>query len=131
MEFLRHLAALIPPPRVHVTRYHGVFAPHHRHRAAVARLVAADPSGPARRPAHAPASEPRRRLDWATLMKRVFVLDVLVCHACGGPLRILAVLSEGEATRAILDHLGLPITAPVRRAHGPPGGLVVGSTWGN
>jgi hypothetical protein len=27
-ELLRRLCALIPPPRVHVTRYHGVFAPH-------------------------------------------------------------------------------------------------------
>ena len=43
-----------------------------------------------------------------------------------GPLRILAVLSEGEARWAILDHLGVPITAPVPRAHGPPGGLSSG-----
>jgi len=64
-------------------------------------------------------------------MKRVFVLDVLVCHACGDRLRILAVLPEGEATRAILEHLGLPTTALGPRAHGPPGGLVVGSTWGD
>jgi hypothetical protein len=68
---------------------------------------------------------------WPSSCAARFVLDVLVCHACGGRLRILAVLSEGEATRAILDHLGLPITAPVPRAHGPPGGLVVGSTWSN
>ncbi len=59
-----------------------------------------------------------------------FVLDVLVCHACGSPLRILAVLPEGEATRAILDHLGLPTTAPGPRAHGPPHRhVVVASTW--
>ena len=41
----------------------------------------------------------------------------------------LAVLPEGEATRAILEHLGRPKTGPVPRAHGPPGGLVVGPTW--
>ena len=29
VEFLRRLATLIPPPRSHLTRYHGVFAPHH------------------------------------------------------------------------------------------------------
>lgn len=29
------LAALVPPPRMHLTRYHGVFAPHSRLRAAV------------------------------------------------------------------------------------------------
>ncbi len=61
-------------------------------------------------------------------MKRVFALDVLLCHACGGTLRIVAVLPEGDATRAILQHLGLPTTAPGVRTHGPPGGLVVEPT---
>lgn len=34
-EFVRRLAVLVPPPRRHLTRYHGVFAPNHRLRAAV------------------------------------------------------------------------------------------------
>jgi hypothetical protein len=28
MDFIARLAALVPPPRKHLTRYHGVFAPH-------------------------------------------------------------------------------------------------------
>jgi hypothetical protein len=36
-QFLRRLCALIPPPRLHVTRYHGVFAPNARLRRAVTR----------------------------------------------------------------------------------------------
>jgi len=62
-------------------------------------------------------------------MKRVFALDVLVCHACGGMLRIVALPPEGDATHAILQHLGLTTTAPGLRALGPPGGLVVEPTW--
>ncbi len=105
VEFLRRLATLIPPPRSHLTRFHGVFAPHHAYRAAVvpAAVGTATPTG-------------CRRFDWATLMKRVFAVDVLVCDVCAGPMRILAVLSEGDATRAILDHLELPTP----RAHPPP-----------
>ena len=53
-------------------------------------------------------------------MKRVFAVDVLVCDACGGAMRILAVVPEGDATRAILDHLGLPTAPPQPRAHAPP-----------
>jgi hypothetical protein len=34
-ELMARLAALVPPPRMHLTRYHGVFAPHSRLRAAV------------------------------------------------------------------------------------------------
>jgi len=28
LDFMARLAALVPPPRMHLTRYHGVFAPH-------------------------------------------------------------------------------------------------------
>lgn len=34
-EFIRRLGVLVPPPKRHLTRYHGVFAPHHRWRSAV------------------------------------------------------------------------------------------------
>jgi hypothetical protein len=30
LDFLARLAALVPKPRVYLTRYHGVFAPHSR-----------------------------------------------------------------------------------------------------
>ena len=35
VDFMARLAAPVPPPRVHLTRYHGVFAPHAALRAAV------------------------------------------------------------------------------------------------
>jgi hypothetical protein len=92
------------------TRYHGVFAPHHHLRAAIVHTAAADPAHPA----------PRRRLPWADLLKRVFAVDVLVCDTCGGSMRILAVLPAGEASRAILEHLGLPTESPPR-TRAPPG----------
>ena len=35
LDRMARLAALVPKPRMHLTRYHGVFAPHSQHRAAV------------------------------------------------------------------------------------------------
>ena len=35
LDGMARLAALVPKPRVHLTRYHGVFAPHSRWRAEV------------------------------------------------------------------------------------------------
>jgi hypothetical protein len=35
LDLMARLAALVPKPRMHLTRYHGVFAPHSQHRAAV------------------------------------------------------------------------------------------------
>ncbi len=37
LDFLARLAALVPRPRVNLTRYHGVFAPNSAHRALVAK----------------------------------------------------------------------------------------------
>ena len=35
LDLMARLAALVPPPRMHLTRFHGVFAPHSKLRAAV------------------------------------------------------------------------------------------------
>jgi hypothetical protein len=36
LDFLARLAALVPSPGVNLTRYHGAFAPNHRHSAQIA-----------------------------------------------------------------------------------------------
>jgi hypothetical protein len=53
-------------------------------------------------------------------MKRVFAIDILVCDTCGGAMRILAVLPDGDASHAILQHLGFPTEPPDPRALAPP-----------
>jgi hypothetical protein len=35
LDFMARLTALVPPPRMHLTRYRGLFAPHSKLRAAV------------------------------------------------------------------------------------------------
>jgi hypothetical protein len=40
LEFRPRLAALVPPPRLHLIRFHGVLAPNAKHRAEIS------PSGP-------------------------------------------------------------------------------------
>ena len=126
LEFIEKLAALVPPPRVNVVRYHGVLAPAARHRA---RVVPSE-SVPAEngsthadcetKPSLGRHSEPEdsqpgprtRNYSWAELMRRVFEVDVLECPACQGPMRVLAAIHPPEATRAILDCLGLPSRSP-------------------
>jgi hypothetical protein len=120
LDLLGALASLIPPPRVHLTRFHGIFAPHARDRAAVVpRRHAEDgaPAGPAA-PGDIP---PHRRLPWADLLKKVFAIDVFVCDRCGGRRRILAAITEPVAVRAILEHVGLSARAPpIAPARPPP-----------
>jgi hypothetical protein len=65
------------------------------------------------------AATPKPWLDWATLLRRKFDLDVLSCP-CGGRLRFIALVTEREAIVAVLESLKLPTTTRVRaRAQSP------------
>ncbi|MBF5043284.1 MULTISPECIES: transposase [Myxococcaceae] len=129
LELLRKLTALVPPPRSNLVRFHGVFAPGARLRAAVAPVPASAlaASGEAAAAVHvkpvAAASRARTpRLDWAGLLQRTFALDVFRCTRCGGKRRVLAYLTHPPVVRAILAHVGEATgVAPLAAAQGPPG----------
>jgi hypothetical protein len=174
LELIERIVALIPPPRAHLVRYHGVLAPAARARARVTRdrrvppagpetsAAAAAPSDPAlpqapmlptharearradssapRHPACPPhsalpaqseartrgeASPPKpspsvaldpfpreRRLSWAELMRRVFLVDVLECPSCHARMQVIAAIDQPKPIARILEHLGLPARAP-------------------
>jgi hypothetical protein len=62
----------------------------------------------------------RPRVDWATLLRRSFAVDVLDCPKCHGRLRAFAVITERDPVRRILAHLGLPTEhPPIARARDP------------
>jgi len=68
------------------------------------------------------APEVYARIDWANLLKRTFIEDVLACP-CGGRRRIVCDVNERETIVEILTHLGLPEGAPkLARARDPPFG---------
>ena len=90
MDLLEKLAALVPPPRLHLLRYHGLLAPRARARD---RIVPAKPvAEPSAAACDASAPSCGHRLRWATLLARVFSSDLSECAACGGRLRIIAAL---------------------------------------
>src|SRR5256885_2534682 len=133
-ELLRRLATLVPPPRAHLVRYHGVFAPASRWCSQVIpplpeRAASAPPctSAPRRSEDMAPAvtetagddlatARPQRpagpsRIPWAELLLRVFREDVLLCP-CGGRRVGLAFGTEKKVVKGILEPLGLPTPGP-------------------
>lgn len=104
MALLERLARLIPQPGRHLTRYFGVLSSGAAWRA---RIIPNPPEKP-----DLLLVRPRgRRLDWANLLQRVFLIEVLAC-ACGGTRRVISSIEEGPAARKILKHLGLPETVP-------------------
>jgi len=119
LEFMQRLAALVPRPRLHLIRFHGVLAPNAKLRA---QVVPQEPEAPAQEaaPAECEASCAHHRpvrLSWAKLLKRVFDLDLEHCPNCGGELKIIAAILEQPVIEKILAHLGLEARAPPR----PPG----------
>jgi hypothetical protein len=145
LEFLAALARLIPPPRVHRHRYHGVLAPNARMREQVihhgrdnaaapgdtASLADGEPRDAATAAATAADTDaadlpdsPQRaaaRSRWARLLVRIYEVFPLTCPDCGGDMRVLAFTTAAEPVDAILTHLGLPTAAPpISPARGPP-----------
>jgi hypothetical protein len=120
VELLRKLSILIPPPRVHMTRFHGVYAPNARWRPHIVPARARDAASACDVPSEM-STRPKpsaSRIDWASLLRRVFKVDVLCCKKCGGRMKVIAVIEEPSAIEKILRHLGLPpvplSTAPAR-----------------
>jgi len=190
LEFLARLAAIVPPPRYPLLRYHGVLGPRSSWRRDVvpkppeAKRFAPQPAKPKKDPAPrsngackslptAASQQPPTaratcepapgaksvatsttaldlvrsagaptnakavllapnilstkhwsrllggslyaaspRVDWATLLRRSFEVDVLRCAACGGRLRVLGEVTEPSLVALVLESLSLPPDAP-------------------
>ncbi len=107
LDFISRLAALVPKPRVNLTRYHGVLAPNSKYRARVTparrgkgKQVSAGDETPQQTPA-----ERRASMTWAQRLKRVFNIDIETCSECGGDVRIIASIEDPVVIRKILAHL--------------------------
>jgi uncharacterized membrane protein len=128
LDFIARLAALVPRPRVNLTRFHGVFAPNSQHRALIT------PAGRGQGQKHKVTEQEETRtpaerhaaMTWAQRLKRVFSIDIETCQACGGAVKImpkalaalagqaLACIEDPGVIRRILDHLDrlAPTTEP-------------------
>ena len=114
LEFMQRLAALVPRPRLHLIRFHGVLAPNARLRSAI--IPSAPVNTNAHSAGHGETSHPSTlaRMSWARLLKRVFDIDIEQCPHCGGTLKIIAAIEHPPVIAKILAHLGSPIRAPPR-----------------
>ena len=126
LDFIARLAALVPKPRVNLTRFHGVFTPNSKHRALV--TPAKRGKGDQAKESDAPPTPAERRasMTWAQRLKRVFNIDIETCRECGGAVKVIACIEDPVVIRKILDHLKdkaeppVPTLLPESRA--PPTG---------
>jgi hypothetical protein len=121
LEFMQRLAALVPRPRLHLIRFHGVLAPNAKLRPLVvpqqppAKAQAATEAAVAARCEAEPVQAPPHRISWARLLKREFDMDMQHCPNCGGgELTIIAAILERPVVEKILTHLGRDPQPPPR-----------------
>lgn len=111
LDFMARLAALVPRPRLNLTRFHGVFAPNFKHRA---RIV------PRRSRGRVDSDKPLAPMSWAQRLKRVFSIDIETCPECGGKLRVIACIEEPALIAKILGHVHKRDELTGIEARGPP-----------
>jgi hypothetical protein len=121
LEFLEKLAALVPPPRIHLTRFHGILAPHSKFRKFVVPQIGEEKVEEDNtivekslevQDSDADDGLKQKRISWAKLLSRVFALDMGNCELCGGDMKAISAVIKQEVVVKILTHLGLPARAP-------------------
>ena len=105
LDFIARLAALVPKPRVNLTRFHGVFAPNSQHRVRITpakrnKAKQALPKGQEKARA-----QKHQSMTWAQRLKRVFNIDIETCEQCGGAVKVIASIEDPLVIQKILSHL--------------------------
>jgi len=107
LDFIARLAALVPKPRVNLTRFHGVFAPNSKYRALVTPAKRGK-GNKVKTPNEALNQTPAEKhisMTWAMRLKRVFDIDIETCEKCGGDVRIIASIEDPAVIQKNLAHL--------------------------
>ncbi|NJN05487.1 MAG: IS91 family transposase [Rhodobacteraceae bacterium] len=110
-DFIARLAALVPRPRLNLTRFHGVFAPNCKHRESVV---------PTRKPGKEKPDKPLAPMTWMQRLKRVFAIDIETCPKCGGRLRVIACIEDPDTIAKILEHIRSREAAEPSQPRAPP-----------
>jgi hypothetical protein len=110
LDFIARLAALVPKPRVNLTRFHGVFVrggppPNSRHRMTITpslrnKAKKALPTGQEKTRA-----QKHQSMTWAQRLKRVFGIEIETCEQCGGAVKVIASIEDPLVIQRILSHL--------------------------
>lgn len=111
LDFMARLAALVPRPRLNLTRFHGVFAPNCKHREHVV---------PKRKPDDVKPDKPLAPMTWMRRLKRVFAIDIETCPKCGGKLRVIACIEDPDVIATILEHIRTREATEPTQPRAPP-----------
>jgi hypothetical protein len=118
LALIARLAALVPPPRRHLTGYFGVLSSHSslRSQCVPAPVPETTPQQEDKSPRTLPLSH---YISWSELLRRTFAIDT-TCPACKSPLRLIALIKTDDTIKKILSAMRLPTEAPKLLPARPP-----------
>lgn len=118
LALIARLAALVPPPRRHLTGYFGVLSSHSSHRRQC--VPAPAPEATQKPEDKSPRTLPLSHyISWSDLLRRTFAIDT-ICPRCKTPLRLIALIKTDDTIKKILSAMGLPTEAPKLCPARPP-----------
>ena len=111
-EFIEKLSAIIPPPKSHLVKWSGVFAPNSKHRKMI--VLKPDNKKGIINKENCTSENPLKNYPWAKMLARVFQIDISVCDTCGGEMRVMATITNTRQAGRYLRHVGIDHEAPSR-----------------
>ncbi len=100
VDFIARLAALVPKPRVNLTRFHGVLAPNHRWRGLVTPARRGKGTKTIGNSETRSPTECHAAMTWAQRLKRVFKIEIEICGKCGGAVKVIV-----DASYMVSSHI--------------------------
>ena len=111
-EFIEKLSAIIPPPKSHLVKWSGVFAPNSPCRS----KIVLKPEEKKGRPVKSDCTDqsPIKNSSWSKMLAKVFQVDVTQCQHCKGEMSIVAAIIKPSEVARYLKHLGIEHEPPAR-----------------
>ena len=109
LEFLALLSSHIPARWEQTIRFYGEYSARTRgKRRAEQQRTQAAATLTLGEPEDKPEDKPAPSRNWASLIKRVYEVDPLVCARCGSPMRIVAFITDHAEALRLCRNQGIP-----------------------
>jgi len=102
LEFLARVLIHIPEPNKHLVHFYGAYA--NRVRRIYREPIRYEEQGQVKPTTTTTTTRRAANKRWRELIYRVYEVDPLTCDRCGAEMKVLALITEHEVIRRLLDH---------------------------
>lgn len=112
LEMIEKLVGLIPPPKMHLIRYAGVFSANHSWRSEIILNPEIKKGFGSDTDEEEDPDKSVRGSSWAKLLAKTFQIDVSICRQCGGDIHMLGAIRDPASIERYLKCMDIEPRAP-------------------